>query len=145
MENGWNYLEHFNTGVLEATGKKATLKHVLVTMEHDPAKNTLHCFINGMVEPEMVRDLPLQSEFMVRIKCADKDEGLYLTAKGRACVKEIGHDADGLRAAFDVKITGIAAYRKETDENGIDYLKPLHNNLTVREERRSKKITDYKH
>lgn len=144
MDNeAWKYLERFTIGVLQATGKKTELKHVLVQMEADAAKNSLHCFIDGTVEPEMMKDIPLKSEFMVRIKCADKDEGIYLTAKGRACVKDIGHGKEGMRMHLDVKVTGVAAYKKVTDEKGIDSLEPLYNDMTTREDKRAKVITGY--
>ena len=141
--SGWKYLELFNIGVLEATGKKDLLRHVLVRMEPDAAKNRLHCFMDGSVEPEMMKDIPLKSEFMVRIKCADKETGLFLTAKGKACVTEIGHGEKGLHVRLDVKITGIAAYTKQTDEKGIDSLEPLHNDLPDREHKRAKLIEHY--
>lgn len=141
--NGWKYLEQFNIGVLEATGRKTTLKHVLVTLNPDAGKNSLHCFIDGTTEPETMKDIPLKSEFMVRIKCADKESGLFLTAKGKACVKEIGHGEKGIQVMLDVKITGIAAYQKETDEKGIDSLQPLFNDMTTREDNRAKVIAHY--
>jgi hypothetical protein len=143
MDNGWNYLEQFNTGVMEAAGKKTTLKHVLVRFESNVDKKSLNCLIDGTLEPEIMRDIPIRTEFMVRIKCADKDSGLYLTAKGKACVKEIGHGPEGLQVRLDIKIMFIAAYRKETDENGIEYLEPLYNDLTAREDKKAKLITGY--
>lgn len=142
-ENGWKYLELFNMGVLEATGKKAVLNHVLVQLKPEAARNTLHCFIEGTVEPEMLKDIPLQKEFMVRIKCADKETGLFLTAKGKACVRELGHEKQGLNVRLDVKITGIAAYTKQTDEKGIDSLEPLYNDMTDRELKKAKLIEQY--
>jgi hypothetical protein len=143
MSNGWEYLEQFNTGVMEAAGKKSTLKHVLVRMEHDVAKRSVNCLIDGTVEPEVMRNIPIRTEFMVRIKCADRESGIYLTAKGKACVKEIGHGPEGLQVRLDVKIYGIAAYRKQTDEKGIDFLEPLYNDMTAREDKKAKEITHY--
>ena len=143
MNSGWEYLEKFNTGVLEATGRKTNLRHVLIRMEPDAAKNTVHCFINGTADDNALKDLPLKSEFMVRIKCADKEEGLYLTTKGQACVKEIGHGPEGVQVLLDVRIAGIAAYRKEVDEKGIDNLVTLFNDMTTREDKRARVITDY--
>lgn len=87
MENGWTYLQRFTTGVLEAAGRKSRLKHVLVTLQPDVVKNILQCFIDGSVEADDMKDIPVRSEFMVRIKCVDKDAGIYLTAKGKACIK----------------------------------------------------------
>ncbi len=142
-ENGWKYLELFNLGVLEATGKMDLLKHVLVRMEPDAEKNTLHCYIDGTAEPEMLKEIPLKKEFMVRIKCADKETGLFLTAKGKACVREVGHGKSGLNVRLDVKITGIAAYTKQTDEKGIDTLEPLYNELPDREHKKAKLIEHY--
>lgn len=142
-ENGWKYLELFNMGVLEATGKKDLLKHVLVRIEPEAAKNTLHCFMDGTAEPEMLKDIPLKKEFMVRIKCADKESGLFLTAKGKACVLEVGHENQGLYVRLDVKVTGIAAYTKQTDEKGIDTLEPLYNELPEREHKKAKLIDHY--
>lgn len=142
-ENGWKYLELFNMGVLEATGKKDLLKHVLVRIEPEAAKNTLHCFMDGTAEPEMLKDIPLKKEFMVRIKCADKESGLFLTAKGKACVIEVGHEKQGLYVRLDVKVTGIAAYTKQTDEKGIDSLEPLYNDMTDREHKKAKLIEQY--
>ena len=145
MDTGWNYLEQFNIGVMEAAGKKTTLKHVLVRFEPNPGKTSLNCLIDGMLDPAIMRDIPIRTEFVVRIKCADKEAGLYLTAKGKACVKEIGHGPEGLQVRLDVKITSIAAYRKKVDEKGIDFLEPLYNDLTVREDRKAKIIEHYKH
>lgn len=142
-QNGWQYLELFNMGVLEATGKKDMLKHVLVRIEPEAAKNTLHCIIDGTVEPELMKDIPLRAEFMVRIKCADKETGLFLTAKGKACVREVAHHVKGLYVRLDVKITGIAAYTKQTDEKGIDTLEPLYNELPDREHKKAKLIEHY--
>jgi hypothetical protein len=143
MENGWQYLEQFNTGVMEAAGKKTTLKHVLVRFETNVEKKSLNCLIDRTLEPEIMRDIPIRTEFMVRIKCADKESGLYLTAKGKACVKEIGHGPEGLQVRLDIKIMSIAAYQKETDEKGIDFLTPLYNDLTTREDKKAKLITAY--
>jgi hypothetical protein len=142
-ENGWKYLELFNMGVLEATGKMDLLKHVLVRMAPEAAKNTLHCFIDGTLEPEVMKDIPLKREFMVRIKCADKETGLFLTAKGKACVHEVGYKKQGLYVRLDVKVTAIAAYTKQTDEKGIDTLEPLYNELTEREHKKAKLIEHY--
>lgn len=142
-ESGWKYLELFTMGVLEATGKKDMLKHVLVRMEPEAVKNTLHCYIDGSVEPEVMKDIPLKSEFMVRIKCADKESGLFLTAKGKACIREVKHEEKGLYVRIDVKILGIAAYTRQTDEKGIDSLEPLYNDITGRELKIAKQITAY--
>jgi hypothetical protein len=141
--NGWNYLRHFDKGVIEATGRKATLKHVIVSMQHDAAKGIVHCFIDGTAEPEMMQGLSPGSEFMVRIKCVDKEAGSYLTARGKASLREKSEGANGLRAAVDIKITGVAAYHKETDENGIDYLVNVYNDMNEREDKKAKLITDY--
>lgn len=130
-------------GVLEAAGKKTDIKHVLVNLEHDAEKKTVHCAIHGTIEPEMMRDLPIRTEFMVRLKCADKETGLFLTAKGKACVKEIGHEAAGLRVKMDIKISSIAAFQKQVDENGVEFLDPLYNDLTTREDKKAKEITAY--
>mgnify|MGYP000447322916 CR=1 FL=1 len=143
MNDGWEYLEQFNMGVLEATGRKTTLNHVLVNIQHDGSRKTIQCFINGTAEPEMLKDLPLKTEFMVRLKCVDKEAGVYLSAKGRACVKEVGHGPEGLQAHFEIKISAIAAYSKQTDENGIDSLQPLYNDLPNREDRKAKLLTHY--
>jgi hypothetical protein len=143
MENGLKYLEQFSTGVMEAAGKKTTLKHVLVRFEVNADKKSLNCLINDTLDPAIMRDIPIRTEFMVRIKCADKESGLYLTAKGKACVKEIGHGPEGLQVRLDIKIMSIAAYQKETDEKGIDYLSPLYNDLTTREDKKAKVITAY--
>lgn len=143
MTEGWNYLQQFNLGVMEAVGKKTVLKHVLVTMKHDAESGIVRCFIDGTVEPEIMRDIPIRKEFMVRIKCANKETGLYLTTKGKACVKEIGHGPEGLQVGFDVKIASIAAYRMQTDEKGIDFLEPLYNDMTTREDKKAKVITGY--
>jgi|ADGO01.1.fsa_nt_gi hypothetical protein len=143
MENGWTYLQRFTTGVLEAAGRKSRLKHVLVTLQPDVVKNILQCFIDGSVEADDMKDIPVRSEFMVRIKCVDKDAGIYLTAKGKACIKQIGHGKKGLQVKMDVKIFSVAAYKKVVDENGIDSLEPLYNDLSPREEKRAKIITAY--
>jgi hypothetical protein len=143
MNEGWEYLQQFNMGVMEAVGKKTVLKHVLVRMDHDAAASLVHCYIDGTVEPEIMRDIPIRKEFMVRIKCADKETGLYLTAKGKACIKEIGHGPEGLKVGFDVKVASIAAYRMQTDEKGIDFLEPLYNDLTTREDKKAKDIAGY--
>jgi hypothetical protein len=143
MENGWQYLEQFDMGVLEAAGKKTDVKHVLVNMEHDAERKTVHCAINGTVEPEMMRNIPIRSEFMVRIKCADKETGIYLTAKGKACVKEIGHEREGLHVKMDIKISSIAAFQKQVDEKGIETLEPLYNDLTTREDKKAKVLETY--
>lgn len=143
MENGWRYLEQFNVGVLEAAGRKSRLKHVFVNLQPDAARNVLHCFIDGSVEADDMKDIPVRSEFMVRIKCADKDAGIYLTAKGKACVKELGHGARGLQVRMDVKIYSVAAYKKAIDEKGIESLEPLYTDMSPREDRRAKVITDY--
>lgn len=145
MNDGWEYLEKFDIGVLEAVGKKTNLRHVLVRMEHDVAKKTVHCFINGTADDNALKDLPLKTEFMVRIKCADKEEGIYLTTKGKACVKETGNGPEGVQALLDVRITGIAAYRKVVDEKGIDDLVTLYNDMTSREDKRARVINDYHH
>lgn len=144
MGEGWKYLEQFNMGVLEAVGRKSTLKHVLVKMEADAAKGILNCFIDGTAEPGEMKDIPVRSEFMVRIKCADKEAGLYLTTKGRACIREIGHEPQGLQVRLEVKIMSIAAYRKQIDEKGIESLEPLYNDMTTREDKKAKVIAGYK-
>ena len=143
MENGWRYLEQFNVGVLEAAGRKSSLKHVLVSLQPDALRNVLHCFIDGSVEAEDMKDIPVRSEFMVRVKCADKDAGLFLTAKGKACVKELGHGKRGLQVKMDVKVFSVAAYKKVIDEKGIESLEPLYTDMSAREDRRAKVITDY--
>ena len=145
MENGWEYLGQFNTGVLEATGKKTTLKHVFVTFEVEAEKRLLNCLINGSVEPGEMKDLPIRTEFMVRIKCANKETGIYLTTKGKACVREIGHGPEGLQVKLEIKISSIAVYEKITDEKGIDSLQPIYNDLTTREHKKAKAIESYPH
>jgi hypothetical protein len=144
MENGWKYLEQFNTGVLEATGKKTTLKHVFVTFEVEAEKRSLNCLINGSVDPGEMKDLPIRTEFMVRIKCANKETGIYLTTKGKACVREIGHGPEGLQVKLEIKISSIAAYEKITDEKGIEALQPIYNDLTTREHKKAKAIEGYR-
>jgi hypothetical protein len=143
MGEGWQYLEQFSMGVLEAAGRKSDLKHVLVKLEPDAVKGLLHCFIDGTIEPEEMKDIPVRKEFMVRVKCADKEAGLFLTTKGKACITDIGHGPEGLKVRIDVKISSIAAYRKQVDEKGIESLEPLYNDMTTREDKKAKQISGY--
>jgi hypothetical protein len=58
-------------------------------------------------------------------------------------VLEVGHEKQGLNVRLDVKVTGIAAYTKQTDEKGIDTLEPLYNELPEREHKKAKLIEHY--
>jgi hypothetical protein len=143
MQEGWHYLEQFSTGIIEAAGRKVSLKHVLAQLEHYPEEQLVRCYVSGITNRAAARSLGADVVFTVRIKCVDKDSGVYLTAKGRASVEDYGQSADGINARLRIRITGIAAYRMETDAQGNNFLQALYNNMTTAEEQRAKLINRY--
>ena|GEM_PF-1436545 len=143
MEEGWYYLEQFSTGILEAAGRKVLLKHVLAQLEHFPQEQLVRCYVSGITNRAAARSLGADGVFTVRIKCVDKDARIYLTAKGKANVESYEHTGSGLSARVRIYITGIAAYRMETDGQGNNFLQALYNNMTAAEEQRARLLNRY--
>lgn len=120
MTDGMKYLEQFQNGLLEATGKKVAIKHAFARFRFSTGKSFMFCEVDG------IRELPRQKTFMVSIKAIDKPGGLFVVAKGQAMVKshEV-QDDDLYRLQLQVHINDVTAYRKEPDESGNELLVAL--------------------
>jgi hypothetical protein len=141
MENGWNYFQQFEAGMLEAADKKINLRHAFTHLTHSPENGIVSCKTDAI--PDKNSDKVLKREFPVTIKCVNKESGLFVTAHGRGIVETIHRHDKHIQMCLQVHIDSISAWQKHPDGHGGDVLLPLFDNSPVRQARKAKKISSY--